>query len=119
MFFANADSFVSRALEAVEENDRPVEWFLLNSEANTDFDLTAVDAAEELRARLEERGIRFAMARVKQASLRQLSPAGFVDRVGEENIFPTLPAAVREYARRYREVYGELPEGVPASILES
>ena len=119
VFFANADSFVSRALEAVEENDRPVEWFLLNSEANTDFDLTAVDAAEELRARLEERGIRFAMARVKQASLRQLSPAGFVDRVGEENIFPTLPAAVREYARRYREVYGELPEGVPASILES
>ncbi|MDR7328959.1 SulP family inorganic anion transporter [Corynebacterium guangdongense] len=119
VFFANADSFVSRALEAVEDSDQPVEWFLLNSEANTDFDLTAVDAAEELRARLEERGIRFAMARVKQASLRQLSPAGFVDRVGEENIFPTLPAAVREYARRYREVHGHLPEGVPASVLES
>lgn len=121
VFFANADNFVERALTAVdraEQTEGPVEWFLLNAEANTDFDLTAVDAAEELRERLGERDIRFAMARVKQETIRQLKPAGFIDLVGEENIFATLPEAAREYARRYREAHGRIPDGIPDSILE-
>ena len=44
----------------------PVEWFLLNAEANVQVDITAIDALEELRQELAERGIVFAMARVKQ-----------------------------------------------------
>ncbi|NMB21779.1 MAG: hypothetical protein GX983_00165, partial [Corynebacterium sp.] len=42
---------------------------------------------------------------------------GFIDRIGEENIFATLPTAVREYARRYREKHGQWPDGVPGYIL--
>lgn len=117
LFFANADNFLERALQAVQDADRPVKWFLLNAEANTEIDLTAVDTLEELREQLEEQGIRFTMARVKQDLYRRLGPTGFIDRVGDENIFATLPTAVREYARRYREHYGEIPEGVPPEIL--
>jgi sulfate permease, SulP family len=119
LFFANADDFVAQALKAVDEAEQPVEWFLLNAEANTEVDLTAVDALEDLRGRLKQRGIRFAMARVKQDLYRRLEPSGFIRNVGDENIFETLPTAVREFARRYYMRHGQYPDGIPEQILES
>ena len=119
LFFANADNFLEQAMSAVDDADQPVVWFLLNAEANTEIDLTAVDVLEELRTRLEQRGIRFTMARVKQDLYRSLEPTGFIERVGAENIFATLPTGVREYARRYRAEHGELPAGVPRDVVES
>ena len=65
LFFANAEDFKARALAAVDQAPNPVEWFLLNAEANIEVDLTALDALDELRRVLAERGIVFAMARVK------------------------------------------------------
>lgn len=117
LFFANAENFLEQAEQAVGDSDQPVEWFLINAEANTEIDLTAVDMLEELRIRLEERDITLALSRVKQDLHRQLEPTGFIDRIGEENIFATLPTAVREYARRYREKHGQRPDGVPGYIL--
>jgi sulfate permease, SulP family len=40
--------------------------FVLNAEANSEVDLTALDALDRLRVELTRRGIVFAMARVKQ-----------------------------------------------------
>lgn len=100
LFFANAENFRERAMAAVDEADGPVEWFVLNAEANVDPDLTAVDALEQLRRDLTARGIVFAMARVKQDLLDDLVAAGFVDRVGEDRIFPTLPTAVEAFRAR-------------------
>jgi len=119
LFFANADNFLEKATDAVDESEDPVEWFLLNAEANTEIDLPAVDALEELRTRLEQRGITFAFARVKQDLYRRLELTPFIGHIGEENFFATLPTAVREYARRYRDKHGVLPEGVPPEILRA
>lgn len=118
LFFTNADNFVARALQAVDDAEQPVEWFLLNAEANTEIDLTAVHALEELRSGLEQRGIRFTMARVKQDLYRRLKRTSFISRVGDENIFATLPTAVRAYATFYRSRHGQLPDGVPREILK-
>ena len=49
LFFANADDFITRALAAVDAAPGPVRWFVLNTEAIVDVDLTAADALEELR----------------------------------------------------------------------
>jgi SulP family sulfate permease len=97
--FANAENFRRRALAAVDESPTPVEWFLLNAEANVEVDVTAVDALENLRAELGRRGIVFAMARVKQDLRDILAKAGFLQRVGEDRIFPTLPTAVAGFRR--------------------
>lgn len=56
LFFANADDFHRRAVDAVDESDEPVRWFLLNAEANVHVDITALDALEDLRRELAERG---------------------------------------------------------------
>lgn len=114
LFFANSHDFVRRALQAVADSQRtaPVEWFLLNAEANTEVDLTAVDALDTLRLSLADEGIRFAMARVKQDMREPLDAAGFVDKVGEDHIFPTLPTAVAAYAKWYEEHHGHPLEGL-------
>lgn len=97
LFFANAEDFKRRALEAVDEQPWPVRWFVLNAEANVEVDVTAVDALIDLRSHLAERGIVFAMARVKQDLLVLLDRGGLAQQVGSDLIFPTLPTAVAGY----------------------
>jgi sulfate permease, SulP family len=97
LFFANAENFRRRALAAVTDQLEPVAWFVLNVEANVEVDITALDAVEALRAELAERGVVFALARVKRDLLDQLDAYGLTDTVGLDRIFPTLPTAVAAY----------------------
>jgi sulfate permease, SulP family len=103
LFFANAENFRERALAAVSDYPGRVEWFVLNAEANVEVDLTALDALDHLRSELERRGINFAMARVKQDMRDELEAAGLLEKVGEDNIYPTLPTAVEAYKDRRKE----------------
>ena len=100
LFFANAENFRERALQAVNDYPGPVEWFVLNAEANVEVDLTALDVLDQLRTDLASRGIVFAMARVKQDLRDELEAAGLLDKIGEGNIFMTLPTAVEAYRNR-------------------
>jgi sulfate permease, SulP family len=103
LFFANAENFRHRALAAVDEQTEAVRWFVLNTEANVEVDITALDAVDELRRELTHRGIVFSLARVKQDLLDELTAYGLTDTVGRERIFPTLPTAVAAYRRWCRE----------------
>jgi len=47
LFFANADDFQRRALAALNEEDQPVRWFVLNIEAISEIDITGADAPGE------------------------------------------------------------------------
>ncbi|GAA4122779.1 SulP family inorganic anion transporter [Knoellia locipacati] len=98
LFFANAHDFITRALAAVDRAPTPTRWLLLNMEANVTVDVTAADTLETLRLELERRGIVLALSRVKQELRDDLRRSGFVDRVGEDRIFMTLPFAVQGYA---------------------
>ncbi|GAA1227568.1 SulP family inorganic anion transporter [Kitasatospora nipponensis] len=97
LFFANAEDFRHRALTAVAQDTGPVRWFVLNTEANVEVDITALDSVEALRAELAERGIVFALARVKQDLRDDLDAYGLTGSVGDDRIFPTLPSAVAAY----------------------
>ncbi|WP_343966569.1 SulP family inorganic anion transporter, partial [Oryzihumus leptocrescens] len=96
LFFANAEDFKTRALEAADAAV-DLRWFVLNVEANVEVDITALDAVEQLRAEMERRGVVFAMARVKQDLREELRAFGLAQSVGEEHLYPTLPTAVAAY----------------------
>ncbi len=117
--FANAEDFRRRALDAVNQADADVEWFVLNAEANVEIDITAADSLDMLRNELSESGITFAMARVKQDLRVDLFNAGLVDRIGADLLFPTLPTAVAGYLSAYQERHGALPPGVRHIVLPS
>jgi high affinity sulfate transporter 1 len=111
LFFANAQNFKRRALESIAEHG-PIEWMLLNFEANVQIDLTSFDAISDLLDELDERGVKLALARVKHDMEEQLARAGLVDRIGRDHIFDTLPTAVHAYLRYYEAEHGEPPPGV-------
>ncbi|KAB7745720.1 sulfate permease [Nostocoides sp. F2B08] len=114
LFFANSANFLTKALDAVRQaqEEGPVHWLLLNVESNVEVDVTAVDTLETLRLTLADEGVELALARVKQDLRSPLRAAGFLERLGPDRIFPTLPTAVAGYATWYEETYGEPPPGL-------
>ncbi len=98
--FANAQDFRTRALAAVDAQTVPVEWFLLNAEAIVELDMTAADAVRQLTEDLADRGVTFAMARVKQDLRAQLARGGLLGIIDEDRMYPTLPVAVEAFERR-------------------
>lgn len=100
LFFANAEDFRRRALGALDQHDGPVEWFVLNVEANVEVDITALDAVESLRRELTSRGIVFALARVKHDLRTSLDAYGLTDSIGHDQFYPTLPTAVAAFESR-------------------
>jgi sulfate permease, SulP family len=94
--FANAEDFRSRVIDAVAGAGAPVEWVVLNMEANVEIDLTAVDMLETLRRELHHRGIVMALARVKHDLAVYLARAGILDRLGDR-VYPTLPTALAAF----------------------
>ncbi len=113
LFFANASDFRRRVLDAVddvERDDGPVRWLLLNVESNVEIDSTAVETLEQVRTALEHRGVELALARMKQDLALPLTRAGFLQRVGPDRVFPTLPTAVEAYRAWAAAADGAPPE---------
>ena len=98
--FANAEDFRTRALDAVDAQESPIDWFLLNAEAIVELDITSADALRRLITELRERDVTFAMARVKQDLLAQLTRVGLLEIVDAARIYPTLPVALEAFEQR-------------------
>ncbi len=74
-----------------------MEWFVLNTEAIVEVDLTAIDALEEFQAELAANHITFALARVKQNLYAQLKRSGLLQKIGPDHIFLTLHIAIAPF----------------------
>lgn len=98
--FANAEDFKARALKAIETEIAPVEWFILNTEAIVEIDVTATDAIEELIDELAERQITFGMSRVKQDLYVQLKRSRILKKMNPNHIFLTLHSAIAAFEAR-------------------
>ena len=96
LFFANAEDFRRRVLEAVDQHD-DLAWLVLNVEAMVEVDITGLDGLEAVRSTLADRGMVVALARVKQDLLDDLEAYGLVDSIGAHRLYPTLPTAVAGY----------------------
>ena len=96
--FANAQDFRSRALAAVDAEEEPVEWLLLNAEAIVELDTTAVGGAAP--AGRGPGGSGTCCSRWPGSSrtcARQLVRGELMDVIDEERIYPTLPVAVEAF----------------------
>lgn len=103
--FANAENFKRRALAAIEAETAPVMWFVLDTEAVVNIDITAIDMLEALHNELAERSITLALTRVKQDLYRQLKKTPLVEKIGPERIFLTLHTAIEGF-EQYRQHSG-------------
>ena len=99
LFFANAELFRSRVLDAVADSPTPVVWFVVTAEPVTSIDVTAADVLGELEDTLSAASIELCFAEMKDPVKDKLKRFGLFARVGEERFFPTIGEAVGNYLK--------------------
>jgi len=97
LFFANAELFRDRVLDAVNDSPTPVRWLVVAAEPVTSVDITAADMLAELDETLHAAGIELCFAEMKDPVKDKLKRFGLFARLGEETFFPTVGSAVSSY----------------------
>jgi MFS superfamily sulfate permease-like transporter len=97
LFFANAELFKDRALEAVARAPAHVERLIVAAEPVTSVDVTAADALSELDEMLRRSGTKLCFAELKDPVKDKLKRFGLFDKIGEQFFFATAGEAVDEY----------------------
>jgi MFS superfamily sulfate permease-like transporter len=97
LFFANAELFKERVLDAAAKSPGPVSWVVVAAEPVTSVDVTAADALGELDSRLHDTGIELCFAELKDPVKDKLKRFGLLAQIGERFFFPTIGSAVSSY----------------------
>jgi len=97
LFFANAEFFRERILDAVSKSPTPVRWLVVAAEPVTSVDVTACDTVAELDEALHARGIELCFAELKDPVKDKLKRFGLFAQLGEAYFFPTVGSAVSSY----------------------
>lgn len=97
LFFANAEFFKERVLDAVATSPTPVRWLVVAAEPVTSVDVTACDVVAELDQALHAQGIELCFAELKDPAKDKLKKFGLFAQLGENYFFPTIGVAVSRY----------------------
>ncbi len=88
MFFATSDKF--SAIE-IKENVKTV---ILRMRTVPSLDISALSALETIYALCKKQGIRLILSHVNEQPLSVMKKAGFVAKIGEENLVPNIDSAI-------------------------
>ncbi|MGF6087564.1 SulP family inorganic anion transporter [Pseudomonas sp. 18173] len=102
LFFANAELFNDRVLDAVAASPTPVRWLVVAAEPVTSVDVTSADMLAELDDTLHAAGIELCIAEMKDPVKDKLKRFGLFARLGETAFFPTIGTAVESYVANYQ-----------------
>lgn len=102
LFFANAEWFQQRVLQALAESPTPVRRLVVAAEPVTSIDITSADMLAELGQILSNAGIDFHFAEVKGPVKDKLRRFGLITPEEERRIHPTVGAAVDAYLADYQ-----------------
>ena len=97
LFFANAEFFRERVLDAIATSPTPVRWLVVAAEPVTSVDVTACDVVAELDQTLTAQGIELCFAELKDPVKDKLKRFGLFAQLGEHYFFPTIGVAVSRY----------------------
>jgi high affinity sulfate transporter 1 len=101
LFFANAELFHGRILEAIAESPTPVRRVVVTAEPVTSIDVTSADMLDELERDLKQSEIELQFAEMKDPVKDKLKRFELFERFGAANFHPTVGAAVDAYLEEY------------------
>lgn len=101
LFFANAELFHDRVLDAVATSPTPVRWLVVTAEPVTSVDVTSADMLAELDNTLRTASIELCVAEMKDPVKDKLKRFGVFARLGETRFFPTIGSAVSSYLQAH------------------
>ncbi len=97
LFFANAELFRERVLQAVADSPTPVRRIIVSAEPVTSVDVTSADVLAEMEQTLRESGIELHFAEMKDPVKDKLRRFELMEHFGPDVFHPTLGAAVDDY----------------------
>ncbi|MGH7498494.1 MAG: SulP family inorganic anion transporter, partial [Gemmatimonadales bacterium] len=101
LFFANAEFFRDRVMQAVKASPTPVHRLVVAAEPVTSIDVTAADILDGLDSRLHAAGIELCFAEMKDPVKDKMKRFGLFTRLGEKAFFPTIGEAVGAYLKAH------------------
>jgi high affinity sulfate transporter 1 len=101
LFFANAELFHQRVLDAIAESPTPVRRIIITAEPVTSIDVTSADMLAELEHTLTESGIELRFAEMKDPVKDKLKRFELFDRFGAADFYPTIGSAVDAYLKEH------------------
>ena len=113
LFFANAELFQARVLDAVAASPTPVRWLVVAAAPVTKVDVTSADMLVELDETLHAAGIELGVAEMKERVKDKLKRFGLFARFGEMRFFPTIDAAVSSYLATHAVEWDDWEDGGP------
>ena len=113
LFFANAELFHDRVLDAVATSPTPVRWLVVAAEPVTSVDVTSADMLAELDEALHAADIELCFAEMKDPVKDKLKRFGLFARLGEELFFPTMGAAVSRYLKTHAVKWNDWEDRTP------
>jgi sulfate permease, SulP family len=97
LLFSNVGHFVERVWQLVAAAPKPLRWFLLDAQAITDIDVTAVEALHSLNAELRQQGIALKIAHANRPLRQLLDRTGLTEEVGVDSFFPSVHECVEAF----------------------
>jgi len=101
LFFANAELFETRILDAIDSSPTPVKRIVVSAEPVTSVDVTSADALIDLHHKLQAAQIELHFAEMKDPVKDKLKRFELLDVLGKDIFHPTLGAAVDAYFEHY------------------
>jgi high affinity sulfate transporter 1 len=101
LFFANAELFQQRVLDAVAQSPTEARRVVVAAEPVTSIDVTSADVLAELERRLRALNIELQFAEMKDPVKDKLKRFELFDRFGAGSFHPTVGAAVDAYLEEH------------------
>ncbi|MFN8379709.1 MAG: sulfate permease [Anaerolineae bacterium] len=96
LYYANALSARDRLKAMIDERDTPLRAIILDLAAQDEIDLTTSSVFVGFLKDIQKRGITLCFAEVHTPVLENARKSGLAQSIGEDHIFPTVDAAVRD-----------------------
>lgn len=94
LFFANANTLHSQIRRLVSFATTSPQALILDLGASDDLDVPSMDMLKSLIEELQETDIRILLAGVKSITRTRLEHSGLLERIGEANLYLSVPEAV-------------------------
>jgi sulfate permease, SulP family len=99
LLFSNCGYFSERVHTLLAACPTPVRWFLLDAQAITDIDVTAVEVLHALHRELNDKGIALKIAHANRPLRALLQCTGLEGEIGEESFYSSVHECVEAFTK--------------------
>jgi SulP family sulfate permease len=99
LLFPNASHFVERVRKLIAESPTPPKWFLIDAQAITDIDVTAVELLHILNQELRRQGIALKIAHANPPLRDYLTRTGLAAEIGSDSFYSSVHECVEAFSK--------------------